>query len=360
MWVHARSCSSDHGRLQAIRRSQTNHPSTCVRCGAPYTTCRLPSSGHPRAPDVAWALGQSVVAHPLPSACGVGHSSIVTQIGDNHVDDDVNDPESRCVAVLGMGEAGCAIAQDLCAAGVVVRGYDPRSAQLTGVPVGVLVCSSEAEAVSGASVVLSLNSAHDAMTALRNATAGLGEGVLWADLNTGSARLKRELAAALSEAVGDATKFADVALMAPVAGRGIRTPMMVGGPGASAYAEAMAPWGAEVEVLGEEPGEAATRKLLRSVFYKGLAAAVLEAMTAARAAGLETWLHEHIAEELDRSDRATVDHLLRGSVTHAERRSHEMAAAVELLADLQVPAHLTAASRDVLADLAHADRKAHR
>jgi len=36
--------------------------------------------------------------------------------------------------------------------------------------------------------------------------------------------------------------------------------------------------GAAVEVVGERPGEAALRKLLRSVFFKGMAAAVLEAL----------------------------------------------------------------------------------
>jgi 3-hydroxyisobutyrate dehydrogenase-like beta-hydroxyacid dehydrogenase len=47
------------------------------------------------------------------------------------------------------------------------------------------------------------------------------------------------------------------------------------------------PLGAAVEVVGEKPGEAALRKLLRSVFFKGMAAAVLEALEAARKFGLE-------------------------------------------------------------------------
>jgi 3-hydroxyisobutyrate dehydrogenase-like beta-hydroxyacid dehydrogenase len=50
-----------------------------------------------------------------------------------------------------------------------------------------------------------------------------------------------------------------------------------------------------VDVLPGPPGAAAARKLVRSVFYKGLAAAVTEALRAARAAGCEPWLRDNIA-----------------------------------------------------------------
>jgi len=53
-------------------------------------------------------------------------------------------------------------------------------------------------------------------------------------------------------------------------------------------------------------GLAAGRKLLRSVFYKGMAASIVEALEAARAAGDDQWLQDHIATELAASDAATV------------------------------------------------------
>src|ERR1019366_8809599 len=79
-------------------------------------------------------------------------------IVDNVVDQKLGAVMTRtCVAVLGFGEAGTAISADLVAAGAVVRGYDPV-AQVTP---GVVDCAAEAEAVLGADVVLSLNSADD-------------------------------------------------------------------------------------------------------------------------------------------------------------------------------------------------------
>ncbi|MGH8982137.1 MAG: DUF1932 domain-containing protein, partial [Acidimicrobiales bacterium] len=106
--------------------------------------------------------------------------------------------------------------------------------------------------------------------------------------------------------------------------------------------------GTEVEVVDGPAGAAAQRKLLRSVFYNGMGAAVLEALAAARAAGLEDWMREHLRQELTAADGALVDRLEDGSVRHARRRAHEMAAAAALLAELGVPALVTAASEQWL------------
>jgi 3-hydroxyisobutyrate dehydrogenase-like beta-hydroxyacid dehydrogenase len=84
------------------------------------------------------------------------------------------------IALLGLGEAGSAIAHDLVAAGTDVRGYDPKAA----VPHGVTARTSEADAVRDADLVLSVNRSHDAVTALVNALPALRDGTVWADLNT--------------------------------------------------------------------------------------------------------------------------------------------------------------------------------
>jgi 3-hydroxyisobutyrate dehydrogenase-like beta-hydroxyacid dehydrogenase len=172
--------------------------------------------------------------------------------------------------------------------------------------------------------------------------------VLWADLNTAAPRRKAEVA----RVAGDAVRVIDVAIMAPVPGRGLAVPMTASGPHAEAFASAMRPLGATVEVLPGPIGAAATRKLLRSVFYKGMAAAVIEALAAAREAGLAEWLEGNIRAEFDRTDAATFDRLIEGSRDHAVRRTEEMAAAAELLDDLGVPPRVARASRDWLADLA--------
>ncbi|MER7545415.1 DUF1932 domain-containing protein [Spirillospora sp. NPDC127506] len=250
------------------------------------------------------------------------------------------------IAVLGLGEAGGAIAGGLVAAGAVVRGYDPAVA----VPDGMVACGSEAEAAAGADLVLSVNSAHDAAAALRAGAGAVGGGAVWADLNTGSPGLKRELDAIAREA---GVRFADVAIMAPVPGRGLRTPLLASGAGAAGVAGVLGPLGADVEVMDGPAGLAAERKLLRSVFFKGLAGSVVEALEAARAAGCEEWLRANIVAELTAAGEHTVDRLVGGTYRHAVRRAAEMEAAAAMLEELDVPPAMAAASRDLLRRLSN-------
>ncbi len=248
----------------------------------------------------------------------------------------------RVVAVLGLGEAGTAISSDLLAVGATVRGYDP----VTGGPDGIIKTGGDAEACEGADLVLSLTTAHEAVAAFRAAAPGLSPLALYADLNTSSAGLKQQLAD-LARQRG--VMFADVAIMAPVPGRGIRVPMLVSGPAAADVANALNGLGGNAEVLAGPAGAAASRKLVRSVFYKGMAAAVTESLRAGRAAGCEDWLRESIAGEIG---AAMLDRLEQGSIAHAVRRADEMAAAAELLRELGVPERIAAASRDWLVQLA--------
>jgi 3-hydroxyisobutyrate dehydrogenase-like beta-hydroxyacid dehydrogenase len=251
------------------------------------------------------------------------------------------------VGVLGLGEAGSAIAADLAAAGAVVRGFDPRVPART-VP-GVTECAGDADAARGSAMVISLTCAHEAEGALSAALPGLAPGAVYADLNTASSGLKVALA---GRAAAAGIAFADVALMSPVPGNGLRTPMLVSGPAAQDYARIARGLGASVDVLAGPPGAAAARKLVRSVFYKGLAAAVTEALRAAGAAGCEDWLRDNIRRELTGASAATVDRLEQGSIRHAVRRTDEMAAAAELLRELGVPPRIAEASEQWLRQLA--------
>jgi 3-hydroxyisobutyrate dehydrogenase-like beta-hydroxyacid dehydrogenase len=242
------------------------------------------------------------------------------------------------VCVFGLGEAGSLIAGDLAAAGLEVHGYDPASVTT---PAGVKRHDDPRAAAVGADLVLGITAAADATAALTQALDAIRRGAVYADLATASAGLKRRLAAI---AAGADLGFADVALMSPVPDTGLRTPALVSGPSARAFIAAMAPLGMPVEHAGDEPGLAATRKLLRSVVMKGLAALVIESMRAAEAAGLagETW--DNIVGQLSAADEALIRRLVAGTGCHAERRVHEMEATAELLMELGVEPTMTNAT----------------
>jgi 3-hydroxyisobutyrate dehydrogenase-like beta-hydroxyacid dehydrogenase len=248
------------------------------------------------------------------------------------------------IAVLGLGEAGSTIAADLRDAGVQVRGFDP----VVTAPAGVIACGGDADACRGAALVLSLTTAHEAEAAMAAALPAVAGDAIYADLNTSSSALKERLAAMARQA---GVAFTDVALMSPVPGRGLRTPMLASGPAADGYARLLGKLGAAIEVLPGPAGAAAARKLVRSVFFKGLAAAVTEAIRAARAAGCEDWIKENIATELASASAATVDRLEHGSIQHARRRAEEMAAAADLLRELGIPPRIASASEQWLRQL---------
>jgi 3-hydroxyisobutyrate dehydrogenase-like beta-hydroxyacid dehydrogenase len=218
-----------------------------------------------------------------------------------------------------------------------VRGFDPAAPD----------SSVDARAaVDGAEVVLSVNAAEAALGAATDALPALAPEAVYADLNTATPALKRELAALVE---GVDARFADVALLGPVPARGLGTPVLASGSGAQAFAEVVGPLGMPVRVVSERAGDAAAMKLVRSVFMKGLAASAVESMQAAEAAGCADWLADEIAEVIG---RPLLDRLLEGSERHAARRVDEMEAASELLRELGVEPRIAEASAALLTDLA--------
>jgi 3-hydroxyisobutyrate dehydrogenase-like beta-hydroxyacid dehydrogenase len=249
--------------------------------------------------------------------------------------------------VLGLGEAGGRLAGDLAAAGAAVRGYDPVAP--AGAE-GVVRAADPGTAVADADIVLSANSGAAAIGAAKAVSPALRRGAVYADVNTAAPELKRELAALVEEA---GARFADVALLGPVPARGLGTPALASGSGARAFAEAFVPLGMPVEVVSEQAGDAATLKLVRSVFMKGIAAAAIESLDAAEAAGRREWLERELAGVIG---EPLLVRLVEGSRRHAVRRADEMEAARELLLSLGVEPRIASASAALLADLARGER----
>lgn len=241
------------------------------------------------------------------------------------------------VAVLGLGEAGSRIAADLVAAGCTVRGWDPLRR-----PAGIPGAASDREAVGGADVVLSMTTAAFALDAAASAAGALDKNAIYADLNTSAPQLKRQLAATLS------VPFADVALIGVVPSLGLAIPALVSGAGAERFAQLFRPLGMPVEVVGAQPGDAAGLKLLRSIFVKGVAAAAIEALEAARAAGAEDRVRGDIAGILG---EPLLDRLLSGSRVHAARRVDEMQAAAAYARELGIEPRVATAAAEWLAQL---------
>lgn len=229
------------------------------------------------------------------------------------------------IAILGLGEAGSRFANDLASLGATVVGYDP--ALKRDLLPAITLASSNAEAARDADVLLSVNLSAMAETVAAEVLPVLRPGQLYAEMNTASPDTKRRVEAIVSPS---GAQVVDVAIMAPVPPKGIFTPLLVSGPGADLFAEALRPLDLTISVLSNQIGEAATRKLLRSIVYKGIAAIIGEAVDAGRSFGLEPYIREQILTVVGGND-ALIDRFLEGSKTHAVRRSHELEAVVSML-----------------------------
>ena len=253
----------------------------------------------------------------------------------------------RSVAVLGLGEAGSIYAQDLAGRGLRVSATDPA---VEAVPPGVVRARGISEAVAGADLVISLVGGPAAEAVLKEALAAMDPAAIFADLNTAGPDHKRQLA---ERAAGRGVLFADVAILAPVPRGRINSPLLVSGTGANALVALFEGWAIPATSAGGEAGAAAGLKLLRSVFMKGLAATVLESVTAAEAAGARDWVISQIAAELGPSGEALVARMLAGTRLHAVRREAEMREVRDFLDSLGAAHPVTDATIEWLHSLAH-------
>lgn len=242
------------------------------------------------------------------------------------------------ITMVGLGEAGRLIGEGLAAAGAEVRGYDP----FVDLPDSPIVRHTElGTALADTEIVISLVGPDAAEKVAAQVLALMPASAVYADLNTLSPGEKKTLGALASEA---AVAFADVAVMAPVPREGSRTPLLAAGSGAKTFAALLRPLGTPVRAVSETAGDAAARKMLRSVFMKGLAALIIESLDAAGVVGAQDDLRAQIAAEFGDKGEALVDRLVDGTRLHAGRRVHEMEAARDYLEELGVDHPVTDAT----------------
>jgi 3-hydroxyisobutyrate dehydrogenase-like beta-hydroxyacid dehydrogenase len=131
---------------------------------------------------------------------------------------------------------------------------------------------------------------------------------------------------AIRDAVAAAT--IDVALLDSLDAAGERPNLAVSGADAETAARLLTEQGFQVEVVGDEVGQAATIKYLRSVFMKGLEALVLEYVALASVVDDRDVARASLAGNLGQEFVAFMDVLVATNRVHAERRALELAQAV--------------------------------
>jgi 3-hydroxyisobutyrate dehydrogenase-like beta-hydroxyacid dehydrogenase len=157
-------------------------------------------------------------------------------------------------AIIGFGEVGGIFARDLHAAGVSrLLAYDSAEAAcVRAAACGyVEVWNTAAEAAAGADVVFVSVTAGSTVAAAASLAGGLGRAPFVVDVNSVSPTTKQEAARIVGQAGG---RYVEAAVMTGVPPRGLRSPMLLGGPSAPAFAELAARYDMRVRVFSERVG----------------------------------------------------------------------------------------------------------
>ncbi len=249
---------------------------------------------------------------------------------------------------IGFGEVGTTISRG-------IRENDPTTpihafdliwdARRRGIAdeLRVRVAPSLQELVAQSTVVVCAVTPQAALPAARAAAPFLQAQHLYVDLTSVGPARARDIALIVGER---GARFVKLALMGAIAAFGYRVPCAASGTGTWALAEHLTPRGMKIQVLNDDPAAAATLKLCRSIFQKGIAALAVEALRIARKNGVEQEVLDSLAETWDAEGFApALNRLVVSSVTHASRRAAELDEAIESFAEMGLATPLAQASR---------------
>jgi 3-hydroxyisobutyrate dehydrogenase-like beta-hydroxyacid dehydrogenase len=251
------------------------------------------------------------------------------------------------IAILGLGEAGTHFANDLAAMGITVIGYDPNPVRK--LHESIVLAASNAEAVKGADIIFSANLSSVSEAIAHEIVGSLQPHQFFCEMNTSGPEKKKAIAQILKPS---GVMMIDLAIMAPVPPKGIKTPLLAAGEFVKVFFDKIKDLNLDIEVLeNSQIGDAATRKLLRSIVYKGIAAVVCEAMEAGQAFGMESYMRAQISSLIGGNDDL-IDRFVEGSRTHALRRMHEMEAVIAMLQSKDIEPIVTTGTKNNLKRLA--------
>ncbi len=255
----------------------------------------------------------------------------------------MNIPAPQTIALIGLGEVGQTLAQDLRSDWVRIKTWDrlfvdPHSMASINLRdlAHVQGAGSLGAALSGASLVISAVTAGECLAAAREAAASLTPGAFYFDLNSVSPAAKTQAAGVVDSAGG---RFVESAIMSPIAPRRIASPMLLGGPHARQFLPLAQSLGfAGAEVFSDIIGKSSAAKMCRSIVVKGMEALLTESLLAARHHGVEDAVLASLGDLFPGLQwRKLARYMVSRSLQHGARRAEEMIEAAQTAAE----AHLT-------------------
>lgn len=240
-----------------------------------------------------------------------------------------SNPLAWQIGLIGYGEVGRILAEDLRARGVAVSAFDLKLGSDTATPLrdhaaahGVQLAHSHADLAARAHLILSAVTASQDVAVAEACAPAVQPGAFFLDFNSASPGAKSR-AAALIDAAGG--RYVEGAVMTSVPPYRIQVPLLLGGSHAAALAPALNRLGFKAKVASDQLGVASATKMCRSVMIKGLEAMVIESFTAARAYGVEDAVVASLQETFPGIDwEQQAAYFFQRAIEHGRRRSEEV------------------------------------
>ncbi len=240
------------------------------------------------------------------------------------------DPSKWRIGLVGYGEVGRILAEDLRASGQPellacdIKLGGPAQAPLVehARAHGVRLAASHAELAAQADLIVSAVTASQAVAVAQACAPALRRDAWFLDFNSASPGAKIGAAALIDGAGG---RYVEGAVMTSIPPYRIRVPLLLGGGHASALLPMLAALGFDAKVGSETLGVASATKMCRSVMIKGLEAMVIESFTAARHYGVEDQVLASLAETFPGIDwEKQGAYFFQRAIQHGRRRAEEM------------------------------------
>ncbi len=272
------------------------------------------------------------------------------------------DPHAWHVGLVGYGEVGRILAEDLLAQGVRVAAIDCKLDGADAGPLrehaqahGVQLMASHAALASEAHFIVSAVTASQTVAVAQACAPALQRGAFFLDFNSASPGAKQRAAALVDGAGG---RYVEGAVMTSIPPYRIKVPLLLGGAAAAELAPLINALGFAAKVASNKLGVASATKMCRSVMIKGLEAMVIESFTTARHYGVEDAVVASLCETFPGIDwEKQAAYFFQRVIEHGRRRSEEVREVAETVRDAGLTpwsASGTAERQAFVADLADA------
>jgi 3-hydroxyisobutyrate dehydrogenase-like beta-hydroxyacid dehydrogenase len=253
------------------------------------------------------------------------------------------------VCLVGFGEVGQTLADDLLRAGVdTIVAWDVLFADGGSIPSKGLAgrqvrrAATALDAVRDAQLVISAVTAAQDSHAAHSVASGLAAGTFYLDLNSVSPEMKQDVAR-IVDATG--ARYVEGAVMSPIGPKRIGSPILLGGPHAEDFlclGQTLGFTGASV--FAREVGKASAAKMCRSVMVKGIEALLTESMLSARKHGVEATVLASLSDLVPGPDwRKLAHYMISRSLIHGKRRAEEMREVAATVKNAGLTPHMSAA-----------------